>query len=348
MMTFLKAAAALVVLGAFLLFGGLMTALTPTLTSPTVTPVSASGGDQPSKFALKDIPGPALRDYRDAAATVCPGLSWTVVAGIGKVETDHGRSTLPGVHSGTNFAGAAGPMQFLLPTWSAEHLPGMTDVYDHRAASFGAANYLCHNGGTSPAKLHNAIFAYNHADWYVQEVLDWARQYLADPTTPTSSVEVVSPGDPFAGTCKVVVTQWFGPTDLSLEPAVFGVAHFHTGIDLACPAGEPIHTLTSGLAHVTGGCQAGFFPCGGFWGNNVVIEVKLKFRADATPQIYFIRYAHMLVPTVADGTFVRAGDIIGLEGTTGASTGPHLHFETDRGAPGNSNSVDPSPLLAVG
>ena len=67
--------------------------------------------------ARKDIPPDYLIWYMDAAAT-CPGLPWSVLAGIGEVESDHGRSGLPGVHSGHNFAGAEGPMQFLPATFA--------------------------------------------------------------------------------------------------------------------------------------------------------------------------------------------------------------------------------------
>lgn len=69
--------------------------------------VSAVFGEdsQPSPTALSDIPADYLALYR-AAATVCPGLSWSVPAAIGKVETNHGRSTLPGVHDGENSKGA--------------------------------------------------------------------------------------------------------------------------------------------------------------------------------------------------------------------------------------------------
>ena len=49
--------------------------------------------------------------YQEAAIT-CPGLPWTILAAIGTIESDNGQSTLPGVHSGTNSAGAEGPMQF--------------------------------------------------------------------------------------------------------------------------------------------------------------------------------------------------------------------------------------------
>jgi hypothetical protein len=71
----------------------------------------AAGQPQPSRIARADIPAGYLRRYQ-AGAGRCPGLSWTVLAAIGKVESDHGRAPLPGVRSGWNVAGAAGPMQF--------------------------------------------------------------------------------------------------------------------------------------------------------------------------------------------------------------------------------------------
>ena len=55
-------------------------------------------GSTPSQAAAADIPANYLALYQAAAAT-CPGLDWTVLAGIGSAESDHGRSTLPGVHS---------------------------------------------------------------------------------------------------------------------------------------------------------------------------------------------------------------------------------------------------------
>src|SRR4029453_6136377 len=71
---------------------------------------SLIGGGAPTPTPQQAIPPPLLPVYQTAADS-CPGLPWSVVAAIGKVETDHGRSTAPGVHSGANFAGAAGPMQ---------------------------------------------------------------------------------------------------------------------------------------------------------------------------------------------------------------------------------------------
>jgi hypothetical protein len=66
---------------------------------PAVQPV-ASGQ------ALADIPPGMLALYQRAASAECDGLPWTVLAAVGQVESDHGRSTLPGVHSGHNSAGA--------------------------------------------------------------------------------------------------------------------------------------------------------------------------------------------------------------------------------------------------
>ena len=122
------------------------------------------GGLAASQLAQSDIPPAALRAYQEAAGT-CPGLGWTVLAGIGKVESDHGRSILPGVHSGTNAAGAMGPMQLLPWTWAAYRVPGMDDVYDLRDAAFAATRYLCANGAALAHQLRQAIYAYNHAWW---------------------------------------------------------------------------------------------------------------------------------------------------------------------------------------
>ncbi|WP_055483412.1 lytic transglycosylase domain-containing protein [Sphaerimonospora mesophila] len=78
-----------------------------------------------------DIPPDYLRLYQQAGQAY--GIAWPVLASIGKVESDHGRSTAPGVHSGANRAGAMGPMQFLASTWAAYGVDGdgdgRTDVY---------------------------------------------------------------------------------------------------------------------------------------------------------------------------------------------------------------------------
>ncbi|MFJ4790041.1 NlpC/P60 family protein [Streptomyces sp. NPDC088794] len=143
-----------------------------------------SSSTQPSSAAITDIPGDYLGLYMNAAAT-CPGLEWSVLAAIGKVESDHGRSPLPGVRNGTNDAGARGPMQFLLSTFRsvvAKHPPpeggaNPPSPYDPHDAVYAAAAYLCDAGARDGKDLPGAIKAYNHADWYVADVLAQAQTY---------------------------------------------------------------------------------------------------------------------------------------------------------------------------
>jgi cell wall-associated NlpC family hydrolase len=132
---------------------------------------------------IADIPPEYCLLYVTAAPD-CPGLDWTVLAAIGKVETDHGRSPLPGVHEGENSAGAGGPMQFLAPTFNgviaAHQIPpggaSPPSRYNPHDAIHAAAFMLCDNG-VSRGDLRAAIFSYNHADWYVDMVLEQAGKY---------------------------------------------------------------------------------------------------------------------------------------------------------------------------
>src|SRR4030095_2900554 len=152
---------------------------------------SLIGGGAPSASAQQDIPPQLLPVYQTAADS-CPGLPWSVLAAIGKVETDHGRSTAPGVHSGANFAGAAGPMQIgvggkagnTFAAYAVDGDGGGADVYNPVDAIFTAASYLCANGANKGADVAGAVFAYNHADWYVTKVLAIASTYAASQGLP--------------------------------------------------------------------------------------------------------------------------------------------------------------------
>jgi hypothetical protein len=138
----------------------------------------------PSPAARADIPTGYLRLYRQAAGR-CPGLSWSVLAAVGKVESDHGRSPLPGVRSGWNSAGAAGPMQFGIGTGRAGNAwarygadfdhDGHPSVYDPGDAIPAAARYLCAHG--APRRLDRAVFAYNRSWAYVARVKAIAARY---------------------------------------------------------------------------------------------------------------------------------------------------------------------------
>jgi hypothetical protein len=140
----------------------------------------------PSRAATTDIPPSYLRRYRTAVGR-CAGLSWAVLAAVGKVESDHGRSRLPGVRSGWNQAGAAGPMQFGIGVGRAGNAwaryggdfdrDGRTSVYDPGDAIPAAARYLCAYG--APHRLERALFAYNRSWSYVTRVKRLARRYVA-------------------------------------------------------------------------------------------------------------------------------------------------------------------------
>jgi len=142
-----------------------------------------------STIVVADIPAHYLTLYRDAAAT-CPGLHWSVLAALGMIESNHGQSTLPGVHSGANPSGAKGPMQFLQRTFdavTARHpIPpgGATppSAYNPHDAVYAAAAYLCDNGARDNRNLTGAIYTYNHDHAFVTKVLATTRAY--DQTTP--------------------------------------------------------------------------------------------------------------------------------------------------------------------
>jgi cell wall-associated NlpC family hydrolase len=160
----------------------------------------AGGGSPPDARSAPGTPmtaGPALpagwAALDQAAATTCPGLSWSVLAAIGTVESDSGRSTAPGVASGANGAGAEGPMQFEPSTFAAYATVGPggaapASPYDTVDAVYSAATMLCADGGGSSAGLRAAVYAYNHSTTYVDTVLTLSLAFADDPTTDGSVV----------------------------------------------------------------------------------------------------------------------------------------------------------------
>jgi cell wall-associated NlpC family hydrolase len=156
-----------------------------------------SGASAPGAASAGEPAVPAQWEgWDDAAAATCPSLSWSVLAAIGRVESDSGRSSAPGVATGANPAGAQGPMQFEPGTFAAYATvgPGGADPaspYDPVDAVFSAATMLCANGGGSAAGLGQALWAYNHSSVYVDTVLVLAQALLADPglgSTPASAL----------------------------------------------------------------------------------------------------------------------------------------------------------------
>ena len=124
------------------------------------------------------------------------------------------------------------------------------------------------------------------------------------------------------------VSQAFGCTNLELEPFSewCPAHHFHSGIDLAAPAGTEVFSATAGIA------TTGDDPTGA--GLYVVIRFDRETR---------LLYCHLSSLRVRAGTQVEPGQLIGTVGATGLATGAHLHLEVDvAGIP-----IDPAVWLAV-
>ncbi len=127
------------------------------------------------------------------------------------------------------------------------------------------------------------------------------------------------------------LTQPFGPTSLALEPpaVVDGVRypHFHDGLDLAAPLGEPVRAAAEGTVLFAGRLADG------------AVAVRIR-HLDGSETLY----AHLVAGLeVRAGESVKAGQTIGAVGMTGHTTGPHLHFELWS----NGRTIDPAPWLAA-
>ncbi len=155
--------------------------------------VDASGPDLQSLHQqYPELSLPVLKSYRDAARRT--GVPAPLLAGIENAESTYGTSTLPGVHSGQNFAGAAGPFQIGNGTgasgdaWQglAEELWGgqaaQHSIYNQHDAALAAGQYLAHTYGhatASPSTWQAAAESYNHSQSYAEGVVDTAKEHSA-------------------------------------------------------------------------------------------------------------------------------------------------------------------------
>ncbi len=137
---------------------------------------------------------------------------------------------------------------------------------------------------------------------------------------------------------NATVTQGFGPTSFWFEPPYQGFPHFHTGLDLSAPEGSPILAADDGIVSAVGDGPYGY-------GHYVVIEHAGGFTTLYGHMIDDPATLAVLPPAVLKvGLLVKQGTVIGYEGSTGNSTGPHLHFELRI----NGQVQDPSPYLPPG
>jgi len=138
--------------------------------SPGGISIPVSFTTPPSTPQVLDLSG--LRPLWQRAGSAY-GIPWNVLAAINKIESNFGQNM------GPSSAGAIGWMQFMPSTWLRWGVDadgdGIADPWNATDAVYAAARYLAASGGQSD--IARAIFSYNHADWYVREVLDLARVY---------------------------------------------------------------------------------------------------------------------------------------------------------------------------
>ena len=124
------------------------------------------------------------------------------------------------------------------------------------------------------------------------------------------------------------ISQGFGPSTFWFEPAYGQYPHFHTGIDMVAPFGSPVYAADDGVVALVGSSSTGY-------GNYVVIAHSGGLDT---------LYGHLSTAVVKVGQPVAQGQPVGLEGSSGNSTGAHLHFELRI----NQRPVDPAPYLPPG
>jgi hypothetical protein len=149
-------------------------------------PLPGPGTPRGASLTNPPLPIPAQIKTLYVAAARRYQMPWTLLAGIGMEESGHGRNNT------TSSAGALGLMQFMPATWASMGVDGngdgRVDIRNDADSIYSAANYLTKSGVTKgPGGVRAAIFTYNHADWYVGDVLYYAKAYgggtvLGDPT----------------------------------------------------------------------------------------------------------------------------------------------------------------------
>jgi cell wall-associated NlpC family hydrolase len=278
--------------------GGTATGGGGTGTDAAVQPPASPAGKN-------SIPANYLQLFQREGRT--SGVPWGLLAGIGKVESDFGRTTLPGVRSGANAFGAAGPMQIGIGgasgnTWGGAPVhpasepvngvatdangDGVASVYDPADAIAGAAKYLLQHGVLTNAAA--AIFAYNHLASYVQAVLSWAALYSRGGFTVTAS----SPGQR---------AQCLGTTASTRPP------------NRAAAAAIAFARQQIGKPYLWGGTGPDAFDCSGL--------VMMAYRAGGVLIPRTSEQQWLWGPRVAPGQ-EQPGDLVFFAGSDGTPASP--------------------------
>jgi hypothetical protein len=220
-------------------------------------------------------------------------IPWQILAAINAIETDYGQDLL------VSPKGAIGWMQFMPGTWAAFGVDvagsGRPNPYDPRDAIFSAARYLAANGGSTD--IRRALFAYNHALWYVDAVL-WRAQLISDRAIRHASARG------YALPLDARYLRQLGRTD--------------DGVDIEdAPDGAAVYSITPGVVTAVASDPTGFGP------DYPVILVTAGPLAGQ-----YIYYGHVAASLVKAGQHVLAGQPIAIMGHTGdAAALGHGHIE---------------------
>lgn len=285
-----------------------------------------------SQLGKNEIPAQFIPIYKEAAAKY--GVPWNVLAAIHRVETTFSSDL------SVSSAGAIGPMQHMPATWVGWNYPnharlgnitdgfditdvkniakyggygvdgdgdGKADPMNVKDAVFTTASYLAKNGGKGDIK--KAVRAYNHSDAYVNKVMQYADLYVEGGVPVNAGGAAGGKGKfvwpvPATHASASSFGMRFHPIDKVWKP--------HKGMDIGGSRwkGTPIVAAADGVVVRAGN--------GGGYGNFVEIDHGGGVHTF---------YGHMLSGTVRQGTKVHAGQPVGRMGSTGKSTGAHLHFE---------------------
>jgi cell wall-associated NlpC family hydrolase len=268
-------------------------------------------GQPPAGTKAKAIPADYLYWYKKVGQQY--GVPWTILAGIGTVESDNGQTTLPGVHSGSNGFGAAGPMQIGIGgaagnVWggapvhpASEVVSGVaTDedggpnasVYDPADAIAGAAKYLL--GSQVQTNPSAAIFAYNHLQSYVQSVLYYASAYAG------GNFSVVSAQLPSGSSAAGCTGSASGVPAISAPNQIVAAAIGYAEQQLGKP-------------YLWGGTGPDAFDCSGL--------VMMAYRA-AGIDLARTSQQQWVTEVRIPASQVQAGDLVFFAGSDGTPTSP--------------------------
>jgi hypothetical protein len=298
------------------------------------------------------IPQQLVPLFQGAAAKYNLGPEGAAILAAINYEESNFDSDEPGVRSGANSAGAAGPMQIGIggsagDTWDeikvnapGDPLGQPPNVYDEADAVYSAAHYLALNGLTADRSTwHNAIWHYNHADWYVSAVLDRAQAYYARGLrTGGSTGGLVSSSTP--ATCPVSSVGGYVNPFARVPRGHLIAERIDMGVDYA--DNSPDQILAIGDATIS---YAGPDPG---WENGYSVNYQLLGGPLKGRYVYI---AESIVPAVHSGEHVAAGQQIAAfaepntHGTeTGWAAGPGrpvakaavLGQQAQAGDPGNN------------